>query len=57
MRWEKKKPDGAGDFHPMWGVLGNATSSRDVSFLKDSKEELKLTSPLWKGDQPTDSTR
>lgn len=39
----------------MWGMLGSATSTRDMS-LKDLKEEQKLTSPFWKGDQTTDST-
>lgn len=56
-REEGKQPDGAREFHPMRGVLGSATSSRDVSFLKDSREEQKLTSPFGKGDQPTDSIK
>lgn len=50
---EGKQPDGAREFHRGRGVLGSATSSRDASFLKDSREEQKLTNPFWKGDRPT----
>lgn len=47
MRWEEgKQPGGAREFHSVRGVLGSATSGGDVSFLKDSGEKRKLTSPF-----------
>lgn len=45
-REEGKRHDGARELHPVRGVLGSATSSGDVSFLKDSREEQKLTRPI-----------
>lgn len=52
---EGKQPDGAREFHAVRAALGSTTSSRDVFFLKDSREEQKLTSPFWKEDWPTNS--
>lgn len=54
-REEGKRPDGPREFHSMRAVLGSATSRRDVFFLKDAREEQKLTSPFWKEDWPTNS--
>lgn len=54
---EGKQPDGAREFHPVQEMLGSTTSSRAVSFLKDSREKQKLTSPFGKGNRLTDSIK
>lgn len=54
-REEGKQPDGAREFHSVQDILGSAMSS--VSFLKDSREKRKLTSPFCKGNRPTDSIK
>lgn len=56
-REEGKQPDGGREFHPVQETLGSARSSRAVSFLKDSREKQKLTSPFCKGNSPSDSTK
>lgn len=56
-REEGEQPDGAKEFHPVQEMLDSATSSRTVSFLKDSREKQKLTSPLCKGNRLTDSIK
>lgn len=38
-------------------ILGSASSSQAVSFLKDSREKQKLTSLFCKGKRPTDSIK
>lgn len=56
-REEGKQSDGAGEFHLVQEILGSATSSNALSFLKDSRDKQKLTSPFRKGNQATHSIK
>lgn len=45
-REEGEQPDGAKEFHPVQEMLDSATSSKTVSFLKDSREKAKTYKPV-----------